>query len=61
MKFTRRIIKEKLLKKVEDIYLYFKEDAESDSLDAAIEELGADYTEEEIRLVRIKFMCEQGN
>ena len=32
-----------------------------DSLDAAIEELGADYTEEEIRLVRIKFICEQGN
>ena len=47
--------------KIEDIYLYFKEDAESDSLDAAIDELGADYTEEEIRLVRIKFMCEQGN
>ena len=47
--------------KVEDIYLYFKEDAESDSLDAAVEELGADYTEEEIRLVRILFMCEQGH
>lgn len=47
--------------KAEDIYAYFKEDAESDSLDAAVEELGADYTEEEIRLVRIKFMCEQGN
>ena len=47
--------------KADDIYLYFKEDAESDSLDAAIEELGADYSEEEIRLVRIKFMCEQGN
>ncbi len=47
--------------KIEDIYAYFKEDAQSDSLDAAIEELGADYTEEEIRLVRIKFMCEQGN
>ena len=47
--------------KVEDIYLYFKEDAESDSLDAAIEELGSDYTEEEIRLVRIKFLCEVGN
>ena len=47
--------------KIEDIYLYFKEDAESDSLDAAIDELGADYTEEEIRLVRIKFICEQGN
>ncbi|MBQ2702654.1 MAG: DNA helicase RecQ [Alistipes sp.] len=47
--------------KIEDIYLYFKEDAESDSLDEAIEELGSDYTEEEIRLVRIKFMCEAGN
>ena len=47
--------------KADDIYLYFKEDAESDSLDAAVEELGADYTEEEIRLVRIRFMCEQGN
>ena len=47
--------------KAEEIYLYFKEDAESDSLDAAIDELGADYTEEEIRLVRIKFICEQGN
>ena len=47
--------------KIEDIYLYFKKDAQSDSLDAAIDELGADYTEEEIRLVRIKFICEQGN
>ena len=47
--------------KAEDIYLYFKEDAESDSLDAAIEELGSDYSEEEIRLVRIKFLCEVGN
>ena len=47
--------------KIEDIYLYFKEDAQSDSLDAAIDELGANYTEEEIRLVRIKFICEQGN
>ena len=44
--------------KIEDIYLYFKEDAESDSLDEAIEELGSDYSEEEIRLVRIKFLCE---
>ncbi|MFR9605949.1 MAG: DNA helicase RecQ [Rikenellaceae bacterium] len=47
--------------KVDDIYLYFKEDSESDSLDAALEELGGEYTEEEIRLVRIKFLCEQGN
>ena len=47
--------------KAEDIYLYFKEDAESDSLEAAVEELGSEYTEEEIRLIRIKFICEQGN
>ena len=47
--------------KIEDIYLYFKEDADSDSLEAAIEELGDDYSEEEIRLVRIKFMCEEAN
>ena len=47
--------------KAEDIYLYFKEDAESDSLAEAVEELGAEYTEEEIRLIRIKFICEQGN
>ena len=47
--------------KAEEIYLYFKEDAESDSLDEAIKELGGDFTEEEIRLVRIKFMSELGN
>ena len=47
--------------KADDIYLYFKEDAESDSIDEAIDELGGDYTEREIRLVRIKFLCEQGN
>ena len=47
--------------KAEEIYLYFKEDAESDSIEEALEELGHDFTEEEIRLVRIKFICEQGN
>ncbi|MEG1623120.1 MAG: DNA helicase RecQ [Alistipes sp.] len=47
--------------RAEDIYTYFKEDAQSDSLDAAVEELDGDYTEDEIRLVRIKFICEQGN
>ncbi|MGE4567732.1 MAG: DNA helicase RecQ [Bacteroidales bacterium] len=46
---------------VEDIYAYFKEDAETDSLDEAAKELGSDYTEEEIRLVRIKFLSELGN
>jgi ATP-dependent DNA helicase RecQ len=47
--------------KVDDIFLYFKEDAESDSLAEAFDELGDEYTEEEIRLVRIKFLCEAGN
>ncbi len=47
--------------KVEDIYAYFHEDAQSDSLDEAQRELGPDYTEEDIRLVRIKFISEQGN
>ena len=47
--------------KIDDIFLYFKEDAESDSLSEAYEELGDEYTEEEIRLVRIKFLCEAGN
>lgn len=47
--------------KAEEIYLYFKEDAESDSIDDALAELGPDFTEEEVRMVRIKFMCEQGN
>ena len=42
-----------------DIFDYFKE-SESDDLEAAIEELG-DCTEEEIRLVRIKFLSELGN
>lgn len=44
----------------EDIFEYFKE-AESDSLSEAIKELGKDYTEEEIRLMRIKFLSELGN
>jgi ATP-dependent DNA helicase RecQ len=44
----------------EDIFEYFKE-SESDDIEAAINELGCDYTEEEIRLVRIKFLSELGN
>ena len=45
---------------IEDIFEYFKE-AETDSLEDAYKELGSDYTEEEIRLVRIKFLSEMGN
>ena len=46
---------------VQDIYDYFKEDAESDSLQNAMEELGPDYDERDVRLVRIKFLCEVAN
>ncbi|MFO7754668.1 MAG: DNA helicase RecQ [Bacteroidales bacterium] len=45
----------------EDIISYFREEAESDSLQEAIDELGDEYEEEEIRLMRIKFMSEFGN
>ena len=45
---------------VDDIYDYFKE-SETDDLETAIEELGEDYSEDEIRLVRIKFISEMAN
>lgn len=45
----------------EEIYDYFRE-ADSDSVEDALETLGEDeFTEEEIRLMRIKFMSEVGN
>ena len=46
---------------IEDIYDYFLEDAESDSLEEAMQELGGDYDEFEVRLVRLKFLCEVAN
>lgn len=45
---------------INDIYDYFKE-SETDSLEEAINELGSDYTEEEIRLARVKFLSEMAN
>ncbi len=46
----------------QDIYDYFMEEAEDESIENALQELGEDnYTEEEIRLMRIKFMSELGN
>ena len=45
---------------VDDIYDYFME-SDTDSLQAAIDELGDDYSEDEIRLVRIKFISEMAN
>ena len=46
---------------VDDIFSYFREEAESDSLEDAMKELGPDYDEMEVRLVRIKFLCEVAN
>ena len=43
-----------------DIYDYFKEST-TDKIDDAMDELGNDYTEDEIRLVRIKFISEMAN
>jgi ATP-dependent DNA helicase RecQ len=45
---------------VDDIYEYFKE-SQTDDLEAAMEELGEDYSEDEVRLVRIKFLSEMAN
>ena len=46
---------------VEEIYDYFKEEAQSDSLADAMEDLKDDYDEMEVRLVRVKFLCEVAN
>ncbi len=46
----------------QDIYNYFMEEAEDESVENAMQELGEDnYSEEEVRLMRIKFMSELGN
>ena len=45
-----------------DIYEYFMEEAETESIEEALLELGEEeYTEEDIRLMRIKFLSEMGN
>ncbi len=45
---------------VEDIYEYFRE-SDTDSMEEAMDELGDTYTEDQVRLVRIKFISEMGN
>ena len=45
---------------IEDIFEYFRE-SETDDIDDALDEIGDDYDEEQIRLVRIKFISELGN
>ncbi|MDR2858835.1 MAG: DNA helicase RecQ [Mediterranea sp.] len=43
-----------------DIYNYFKR-SETDRIDNALDELGTDFSEDEVRLVRIKFISEMAN
>ena len=45
----------------QEIYDYFLEDAESDDINAAYDEFDGDYSEEELRLMKIKFMSEMAN
>ena len=45
---------------IDDIYDYFA-DSDTDDLEAAIDELGEDYNEDEIRLIRIKFISDMAN
>ena len=45
----------------EEIFDYFKEDAESDSIQEAMNEFKEEYDEEELRLMRIKFLSEFAN
>ena len=46
---------------VDEIYDWFREEAGSESLEDALNALGSDYEEREIRLVRLKFLCEVAN
>ncbi|MBR1838676.1 MAG: DNA helicase RecQ [Bacteroidaceae bacterium] len=45
---------------IQDIYQYFRE-SDSDDIDAALDEFGDEYEEDELRLVRIKFLSELAN
>ena len=46
---------------IDEIYDYLHDEAESDDLAAIMEDLRDDYDELEVRLVRIKFLCEVAN
>ncbi len=46
---------------IEEVFDFFMDDAEEGTLEEAIKEFGQDYSEEEIRLVRLKFMSEVAN
>lgn len=56
--YIRQTIDEDIM---HDIYDYFAHEAETDSVTDAMKELGPDYTEDEVRLVRIKYISDVGN
>ena len=46
----------------QDVFEYFRDEAKTESINEALQELGEDeFTEEDIRLMRIKFLSEMGN
>ncbi len=45
---------------VDDIYDYFA-DSDTDNLDTAMKELGDDFSEDDVRLIRLKFISDLGN
>ncbi len=45
----------------EEVLDYFKEDAETDAIEDAMTEFDGDYEEEDLRLMRIKFMSDYAN
>ena len=47
--------------RLKEIYDYFLEDAESDDISEAYQEFDGDYSEDELRLMKIKFMSEMAN
>ena len=46
--------------RIDEIYDYFKE-SDTDDVDTALDNLDEDITDEEVRLVRIKFLSEMAN
>ena len=53
--YIRQMVDEDI---VEELFDYFRNEATSDSIAEAKEKLGADYDDLEIRLARLKFLCE---
>jgi len=46
---------------IEEVFDFFLEDAENGSIEEAVEEFGSDFSEEELRLVRMKFLSDVAN